>query len=80
MNVEELILKVLEMVDVSEEMKLLESVFPGDFNPLKLQSELNILSTIPKTSAPVDFPDICSTLQEIDKEQCPLIENVWTII
>ena len=76
----ELILKAIKKIDASNEMEHLELDFIGDFNQPKLQSELDILPTIFKQSPPVDFSDVCSTLQEMDKEQRPLIENVWTII
>ena len=79
-NVEEMLLKAIKKIDASEEMKIIESDFYGDFNPHKLKSELDILPTIFKQSVPIDFRDICNTLQEMDKEQRPLIENVWTII
>ena len=31
------------------------------------------------SSDPVDFRDICKTLQAVDKEIRPMIKNIWTI-
>ena len=46
MCVDELILKAIKKIDVSDEMKLLELDFSVEFNPQKLQSKLDILPTI----------------------------------
>ena len=46
MCVDELILKAIKKIDVSDEMKLLELDFSVEFNPQKLQSKLDILQTI----------------------------------
>ena len=54
-NVEEMLLKAIKKIDASEEMKIIESDFYGDFNPHKLKSELDILPTIFKQSVPIDF-------------------------
>ena len=61
-------------------MKLFQSNLSRDFNPLKLQSKLDILLTIFKQSVPVDFRDICSTLQEMNKEQRSFIEKFYNTV
>ena len=61
-------------------MKLFQSNLSRDFNPLKLQSKLDILLTIFKQSVPVDFRDICSTLQEMNKEQRLFIEKFYNTV
>ena len=48
-------MKAIKKIDVSEEIKLLESNFSRDFNSQKLQIELNIFPTIFKQSSPGDF-------------------------
>ena len=79
-NVEQLILKAVQMLDVSDELKILETDFSGDFEPQKLKSELDILPAIFEELAPINFDDICATLKAMDKSKRPLIENIWTII
>ena len=53
--------------------------FDGDFNADQLESELHLIPTILKDSKPVDFHDICKTLQATDKGVRPMIKNIWTI-
>ena len=79
MSVEELRLKAKNKTDVSDEMKILKLDCSGNFNIQNLQSELNIFPTISKQSAPVNFRDICSTLQKLDKKPRSLIKNVSNI-
>jgi hypothetical protein len=79
-NFEELLLKVINKADVSEELKVLESDFQRDFNRNQLESELHLIPTIFKQSAPIDFREICETLQDVGKEKRPMIKNIWTII
>jgi hypothetical protein len=79
MNVEELFLKTIENQDTSAELEILKTDFHGDFNADQLASELHLVQTIFKGSKPVDFRDICKTLQAVDKEIRPMIKNIWTI-
>ena len=65
MNVEQLFLKTINNQDASAELKAVKTDFDGDFNADQLESELHLIPTIFKDSKPVDFHDICKTLQWI---------------
>ena len=79
MNVEQLFLKTINNQDASVELKAVKTDFDGDFNEYQLESELHLIPTIFKDSKPVDFHDICKTLQTMDKDVRPMIKNIWTI-
>ena len=79
MNVEQLFLKTVNNQDASVELKAVKTDFDGDFNADQLESELHLLATIFKDSKPVDFHDICKTLQAMDKDVRPMIKSIWTI-
>ena len=80
MNVEKLFLKAIDKTDTSKELKVSESDFHEEFNRNQIESELHLILTIFKNSMPIDFRDICKTLQNIDKENRQMIQNIWTII
>ena len=80
MNVEELILKTINHKDTSAELEIFKTNFNGDFDADQLESELHLIPTLFKESNPVDFRDICKTLQSVDKSVRPLFKNIWTII
>ena len=79
MNVEQLIFKAAKKLDVTEELKILESDLSGDFDAHQLKSELDLLPVIFK-ELPTNFDDVCKTLQAMDKEKRTLIDNIWTIV
>ena len=79
MNVEQLFLKTINNQDASVELKAVKTDFDGDFNVDQLESKLHLIPTIFKDSKPVDFHDICKTLQAMDKDVRPMIKNIWTI-
>ena len=79
MNVEQLFLKTINNQDASVELKAVKTDFDGDFNADQLESELHLIPTSFKDSKPVDFHGICKTLQAMDKDDRPMIKNIWTI-
>ena len=76
MNVGQLFLKTINNQDASVELKAVKTDFDGDFNADQLESELHLIPTIFKDSKPVDFHDICKTLQAMDKDVRPMIKNI----
>ena len=61
-------MKIIENQDATVELEILKTDFHGNFNADQLASELHLVRTIFKGSKPVDFRDICKTLQAVDKE------------
>ena len=80
MNVEEPLLKSINKANSSNELKVLESSFRGNFERNRLESELQLIPAIFKQSTPVDFWKICKTFQDMDEEKRPMIKNIWAII
>ena len=72
-------LKTINNQDASVELKAVKTDFDGDFSADQLESELHLIPTIFKDSKPVDFHDICKTLQAMDKDVRPMIKDIWTI-
>ena len=79
-NIEDLLLKPISKADSSKELKFLAANFCGDFDYNQLDSELHLIPTMFKQSAPVGFREICKTFQEMDEEKRPMIKNIWNII
>ena len=70
-----MLLKAISKADSSNELKVLESNFRGDFDRNQLESELHVIPAIFKQSTSVDFCEICKTFQEMDEEKRPMIKN-----
>ena len=73
-------MKSISKIDISKDLKVLESNFRGAFNWNQLKSEFHLMPAIIKQSTLVNIRETYQTLKDMDKEKHPMIKNLWTMI
>lgn len=78
-QVEQLFLKAVAKQDVTDELKVLETHFKGDYDAESLTAELQLLPTIFEFE-PINLEEVVKVLKSLSREKRMLIRNCVTII
>ena len=75
---EQLLLKAAKKQDITDELKVLQRNFEGDYDANSIEAELPLLPAIFQCH-PINFEDIVQTFQSISREKHLLMKNIECI-
>ena len=75
----QLLLKAAKKQDITDELKVLQRNFKGDYDANSIEAELPLLPAIFQCH-PINFEDIVQTFQSISREKRLLMKNIACII
>ena len=76
---EQLLLKAAKKQDITDDLKVLQRKFEGDYDANSIEAELPLLPAIFQCH-PINFEDIVQTFQSISREKRLLMKNIACII
>ena len=76
---EQLLLKAAKKQDITDDLKVLQRNFEGDYDANSIEAELPLLPAIFQCH-PINFEDIVQTFQSISREKRLLMKNIACII